>query len=207
MAKQVIGIIDYGVGNTGSITNMITRIGGRSVLVYDEQSLLAADKLILPGVGSFENGMNMLSRSGLIGPLKAFVHQSKRPLLGICLGMQLLTFGSEEGEGLGLGFIEGKAKHFPRNHINLKVPHMGWNTITVIKKNPLLNISQPQDQRFYFAHSFFVECDDETDVVARSEYGLSFVSAFQKENVYGVQFHPEKSHRYGMALIKQFSQI
>jgi imidazole glycerol-phosphate synthase subunit HisH len=119
----------------------------------------------------------------------------------------MLTSGSEEGEGLGLGFIEGKAKHFPSNDIDLKVPHMGWNTITVTKKNPLLNISQPQDQRFYFAHSFFVECYDETDIVSKSEHGISFVSAFQRENVYGVQFHPEKSHKYGMALIKQFSEV
>lgn len=207
MAKHVIGIIDSGVGNTGSIANMIARIGGRSVLVYDEKSLLAADKLILPGVGSFKNGMDRLARNGLIDPLKVFVQQSKRPLLGICLGMQMLTFGSEEGEGLGLGFIEGKAIHFPRNEIELKVPHMGWNTITVTKQNSLLNISQPKDQRFYFAHSFFVECHDEADIIARSEYGLSFVSAFQRENVYGVQFHPEKSHRYGMELIKKFSEV
>jgi len=204
----VIVIVDYGMGNLGSILNMLKKIGVSARVSSDTHEIEAAEKLILPGVGAFDTGMLRLRELGLLEILdsKAFVH--KTPVLGVCLGMQLLTKESEEGLLPGLGWIDGKAIRFrfdPKQS-NLKIPHMGWNSVTIHREGSLFK-GMDQDVRFYFVHSYHIVCNDEQDVLATTDYGYGFVSAVQRENIMGAQFHPEKSHKFGMKLLKNFVEL
>lgn len=200
----MITVIDYGAGNIGSVLNMIRHVGGSADLARDVEGVSRAQKILLPGVGSFDNAMTRLSNLGLIEPLKAKATEGI-PFLGICLGMQLLADGSDEGQLAGLGLIPGRVRkfHFEGEAASLKVPHMGWNRAVPVLPHAL---TQGLDAmaRFYFVHSYFFDCEDRNDALLTTHYGIEFTSGVQRNNVMGVQFHPEKSHRYGMQLIKNF---
>lgn len=198
-------IVDYGMGNLGSILNMLKKIGTRAVVSSDAGAIAEADRLILPGVGAFDTGMQRLGELNLIDTLNRKVLDQRTPVLGVCLGMQLLTRGSEEGERPGLGWIDGRAVRFAFDgaYAGLKVPHMGWNTVSVRKPDPLF-AGLETGARFYFVHSYYVTCANQDDVLATTEYGGEFHSAVSRANILGTQFHPEKSHRFGMALLANF---
>ncbi len=197
-------IVDCGIGNLGSIQNMLKRIGVKAVVSSHPAQIQDADKLFLPGVGAFDAGMAALNQSGLIPILNKKVLKDKTPVLGICLGLQLLTKKSEEGQLPGLGWIDGETVRFRLDASSgLKVPHMGWNRVSVRQEDPLFR-NMPDDSRFYFVHSYHVVCKEACDVAATTQYGYDFTSAVAKGNIYGVQFHPEKSHKFGMELLKNF---
>ncbi|BCZ49025.1 imidazole glycerol phosphate synthase subunit HisH 2 [Clostridium gelidum] len=204
----MIAIIDYNMGNVASIENILRKIGIEAIITSDPSVIRQADKIILPGVGSFDYGMKNLNDLGLIEVLKEKAIESNTPLLGICLGMQLLTEGSEEGTLQGLGFIKAHTKKFESeyNGEKLRVPHMGWNYIYP-KSNAGIFKNSLDNMRFYFVHSYYVECENEKDVLATTEYGNKFASIIGKDNILGVQFHPEKSHKYGMNLLKNFVEM
>ena len=194
-----IGIINYKMGNIGSILNMLKKIGCACSVSEDPSEILKADKLILPGVGAFDEGMKNLKESGMAEVILKKVTEDKVPLLGICLGMQLLGKRSEEGKLPGLGLVDAETVRF--NH-GLKIPHMGWNTVSSAKIDGLFkNLSE---NRFYFVHSYHVVCQNQEEVLSETNYGVRFTSSIQKENIYGVQFHPEKSHKFGMQLLRNF---
>ncbi|MDS1369872.1 imidazole glycerol phosphate synthase subunit HisH [Aliarcobacter butzleri] len=197
----MIVVIDYGIGNLGSIANMIKKVGHKCIVTSDLEEIKKATKLILPGVGSFDNGIKNLKELGMIEVLNQKVLVEKTPILGICLGMQLMTKISEEGRLKGLDWIDGQTKRFVSD--TLKVPHMGWNIVNHEKISILFNELE-SEKRFYFVHSYYVELNCKKDILTITNYGHNFVSAFEKENIIGVQFHPEKSHKFGMNLIKNF---
>jgi len=203
----MITIVDYGLGNLGSIANMLRKIGVVSESTSDPARIATAEKLILPGVGAFDNGMENLARLGLIEPLNQRVLRDKVPVLGICLGAQLLTRRSEEGKLPGLGWIEADTiRFFSRQPgAGLKVPHMGWNDLSLKKSSPLF--ADGSEQRFYFVHSFHFSCDQAEDPLAAATYGYEFTAAFSRGNVFGVQFHPEKSHKFGMEFLRRFAAL
>jgi glutamine amidotransferase len=207
MQKQIVQILDYGVGNLSSVCNMISKCGGKPLLVSKAAALNLHEKIILPGVGHYCIGIENLRSRGFDEVLKEAVYVNKVPFLGICLGMQLLFDSSEEGNGIGLGFISGKVKRFStENNPNLKIPHMGWNTVKVRKSCALANIDD-EEMRFYFVHSYYASCQNEDDILMTTKYGNEFVSAVNKDNIYGAQFHPEKSHRFGIGLFTNFLAI
>jgi glutamine amidotransferase len=199
-------IIDYNLGNPKSIKNMLGYLGVDSKITTDSNDILNASHLILPGVGHFRHGMEQLEKLGLIEVLKEAVMDYKKPILGICLGMQLLTEFSEEGNLDGLGFIDAQTKKFDLDDPKLKIPHMGWNTVKFNKESELTTEIRP-NPRYYFVHSFYVECNAKDDVLCTTNYGQEFVSGFQRENIFGLQFHPEKSHKFGMELLANFCKI
>lgn len=201
----MIVIIDYKMGNLGSIFNMLKKIGVSSKVSSDAGDILSASKLILPGVGAFDNGMTNLREAGLLSVLNEKVLVQKTPVLGICLGMQVLTKSSEEGSLPGLGWVDGYTARFRfgTEQAHLKVPHMGWNTVE-FSKNSIFSQGYEEVPRFYFVHSYHVICNQENDVAGRTFYGYEFASAVQKDNIYGVQFHPEKSHKFGMRLLRNW---
>jgi len=205
----MIVIIDYGLGNLGSIQNMLKRVGYREVLISkDPNEIDKAEKMILPGVGSFDNGMQKIYDSGLMATLNHQVLEKKKPILGICLGMQLLTNGSEEGKSKGLGWIDAETVKFSFNDDakELKIPHMGWNEIS-ISKNHALCKNLPNPSKFYFVHSYYVKCNKIEEELMSCSYGIDFSCAIQKDNIMGVQFHPEKSHKFGMEIFKNFVEL
>jgi len=200
----MITIIDYKTGNLGSIQNILRRVGEDSIITSDKDKIANAKKIILPGVGSFDTGMSNLMAMDLIEILRYKVLNEKVPLLGICLGMQLLSKISEEGILPGLGWINAETKRFAfKNTQEYKIPHMGWNFIKIQKESDLFR-NMPNDARFYFVHSFFLQPNDQYDILASSNYEIEFTSAIEKGNILGVQFHPEKSHKFGMTLLKNF---
>ena len=205
--NQKIVIVDYGMGNLGSIQNMIKYLGHKAQVSNNEEDILSADKLILPGVGHFDRAMNNINSLGLKPVLVEMALNRKVPFLGICLGMQLMCQSSEEGNELGLQLIDAQVRRFSFDkEVKLKVPHMGWNTINVQKDATVLK-GLSNESRFYFVHSYFVSCSKNPDVMTTTDYGHSFVSSFESGNVIGVQFHPEKSHKYGIQLFKNFLTI
>lgn len=202
----MIAIVDYGLGNLGSIANMLKVIGERSVITSDPEKIQKADKLILPGVGAFDAGMTQLSKRRLISVLQEETLQKGKPILGICLGMQLLGRKSEEGTLSGLGLIPFDNIRFRIDPASgLKVPHMGWDIVRFERKNPLLD-GIKGTQRYYFVHSYHAVCDDPANSLMTCDYGYEFVAAVVKDNILGVQFHPEKSHNFGMKLLENFAR-
>ncbi len=200
----MIVIIDYKMGNLGSISNIIKKIGHSSVISSDIDVISSASKIILPGVGSFEKAMSNLKEMNLIPVLNQKALVEKTPILGICLGMQLLTNSSEEGDVKGLGWINAKTVKFKISDFpDLKVPHMGWND-TIFSTSHRLSGGYHDDPRFYFVHSYHAVCESDENVLTTTKFGYSFASGIFKENIIGVQFHPEKSHKFGMQLIKNF---
>lgn len=202
----MIVIVDYGAGNLASVRNMIRKVGGDAIISNKADDIAAATKILLPGVGAFDYGMRKLHEIGLVCSLRERAGAGI-PLLGICLGMQLLSQGSEEGREPGLGLIAARfVKFIPNRAARLRVPHVGWNTIKIIKDNALLP-KTIEEQRFYFVHSYYAQCDSDVDKIAVTDYGGEFVSAYSHGNVFGCQFHPEKSHKFGMALMKRFLEF
>ncbi len=204
----MIVIVDYKMGNIGSVLNMLKRIGADAIITADPREIEKADKLILPGVGAFNTGMRHLHESNLLSVLNEKALARRTPTLGICLGMQLLTQRSEEGDLPGLGWIDGYTAKFRFNgdHGHLKIPHMGWNTVKIDRGNSLFR-GLEEEARFYFVHSYSVVCERDEDVLAWTHHGEDFVAAVQRENIMGTQFHPEKSHKYGMRLLKNFAEL
>lgn len=200
----MITIIDYKTGNLGSIQNILRKIGEDSLITSDKSVIADSKKLILPGVGSFDTGMRNLLDFDLIDTLNYKVLNEKVPVLGICLGMQLLSKKSEEGNLPGLGWINAEIKRFNlSNTLEYKIPHMGWNYLSVKKKSPLLD-DMYTDPRFYFVHTYYFSANEIGDILTTTNYESEFTSAVEKGNILGVQFHPEKSHKYGMRLLKNF---
>ena len=205
MYNQTV-IIDYGVGNVGSIVNILKRIGIPSSEIAVSQTakdVAVARRIILPGVGAFDTAIRELKREGLFDAIQESVTGKGTPILGICLGMQLMTKRSEEGVLQGFSFFDAITRKFPMKSNDYPLPHMGWNTVALKKNDPLVaGLIDPA--RFYFVHSFYVECNSDKDILMETEYGKSFSSAISKGNIVGVQFHPEKSHRFGVSLLKNF---
>ena len=201
----MIVIIDYGMGNLHSIKSKIEKLKYEAVISSKPEIIEKASKLILPGIGHFAKGMENLIQNNLVDILTQRVMKEKTPLLGICLGMQLLTNHSEEGNIDGLRWIDVRTKRFnlSDSEENLRIPHVGWNRFLVKNESILLN-NLPLDIRFYFVHSYYVSSEKPEYIIAESNYGRVFASMIQKENIYGTQFHPEKSHQYGLQLIDNF---
>jgi glutamine amidotransferase len=205
--KNNIGIICCGLGNLASIQRIIEKVGGKYSLINKPNDIAGLKKIILPGVGNFAEGVRSLKKSGLWDPILSFTENKDNLLMGICLGMQMLCKRSEEGNADGLGLIDAQVEKFDfPNQPLLKVPHMGWNTLRVVRTNPLLSMDEIE-QRFYFVHSYKVVPKNQSLSIGLCNYGDEFCAAFQHKNIFGVQFHPEKSHRFGMSLMKRFVEL
>ena len=204
---DIITIVDYGMGNIGSISNMIKKAGGTSQTTSDVNIIQAATKLLLPGVGAFDAGVESLKKSKLIDVLNKKVLIDKTPVLGICLGMQLMTNKSEEGTLKGLSWIDAETIKFESTDIQFRIPHMGWNQVSKLKNHDILENVDVNEARYYFVHSYYVKCHNSDDALLKCDYISDFDAAYQKENIFGFQFHPEKSHKYGMQIIKNFISL
>ena len=207
----MIVIVNYGLGNLASIKNMLKKIGVKSTISSDHEEIAKASKLILPGVGAFDQGMKYINNLNLKPILDKKVLEEKIPILGICLGMQLLSDGSAEGKLGGLGWIKGRCNKFSFQSITngdtLKIPHMGWNEVTIANDLSLYRGFDKNDAAFYFVHSYHLVCEDSLSVLTSTSYGYEFTSSVQQKNIMGVQFHPEKSHKYGMKLLRNFVEM
>lgn len=202
----MITIIDYGLGNLGSLANIFKKLGVEAAVSSDISVIEKSSGIVLPGVGSFDAGMENIKKLGLVQTLERKVLEEKTPILGICLGMQLFAQKSEEGILEGLGWIKGEVKKFDFQDDSLKVPHMGWNTIEIKKQDSFLR-ELPESSRFYFVHSYHFVCKNNDNVLATTNYGYDFPSIIRQGNIFGVQFHPEKSHKFGMQLLKNFAEL
>lgn len=202
----MVTIIDYEMGNLGSVLNMFKKAQVPARIVSDPSVVEKSEKIVLPGVGKFDHGMKSLKKGGLFEVLNHLVLEKKVPTLGICLGMQLMAKKSEEGDLPGFGWVDSTVHKFRFDDPTLKVPHMGWNYVKQIRENAILDGLQSKP-RFYFVHAYYVKCETERDVLLQANYGLDFVAGFQKENIYGFQFHPEKSHKFGMQILKNFGSL
>lgn len=201
----MIRIIDYGLGNILAFQNMYKRLNVEVKLAKTAADLADADRIILPGVGAFDHAMELLDASGMRAALTELVIDRKMPVIGICVGMQILAASSEEGTRPGLGWIDGRVRNFAGlESWNQQVPHMGWNDVHPVAGYPLFR-DMENDARFYFLHSFFFECANPAEVAAVSRYGIDFPCAVHRDNIHGVQFHPEKSHHFGAQLLKNFA--
>lgn len=205
----MIYIINYGIGNLGSVKNMLKKIGVEAQYAMTEKDIFAAKKLILPGVGAFDSCMQALNASGMLEAIKKQVLVNKIPLLGICVGYQMLTQKSEEGHLSGLGWLKAETVKFQDDSRQMKIPHMGWNYIKPVGNHPLIEVytKQSPPSRAYFVHSYYVKAQDKKDVILETEYIQIFASGMAHENIMGVQFHPEKSHKFGMQLFRSFVEL
>lgn len=210
MTKNSLVIIDYGMGNTRSILNMIRKAGGDATISNNIKILTDAKAIILPGVGSFDNAITKLKTLGIWEVLNRKVIDQSTPFLGICLGMQLLFESSDEGKLNGLGWLKGHVKRFDSSQkISTKkliVPHMGWNIVKPVNFNSLY-AGLENETRFYFVHTYYTDCEDTKDILAKANYGNEFTCSVNKKNIWGVQFHPEKSHRFGMIFFENFLRV
>lgn len=206
MSAADVTIVDYGVGNLGSLRNALAKVGRTAEVMSDPEAVRGARRLILPGVGSFDHAVEKLTSTGLGEAVTEAARDRGIPVAGVCLGMQLIMDGSDEGELPGLGLIPGRATRFPEqiDGSKLLVPHMGWTPATAAKPSRF-SPTLTEGARFYFVHSYAVMPADEADVLTWSDYGIRFASAVERDNVLGIQFHPEKSHRYGLALLNEFA--
>tara|TARA_R110002074_G_C12542110_1_gene665789 strand:+ start:2932 stop:3555 length:624 start_codon:yes stop_codon:yes gene_type:complete len=204
----MIGIVDYGSGNIYAIATIFKNLNIKHKIISSPEGLDEAEKLILPGVGAFDETMQQLIDSGLQEKLNYLVLEKKIPVFGICVGMQILGNGSDEGEIAGLGWIPGMVKKFDKKIISNKpyLPHMGWNTIKNPKKHPIFN-NIDEDFGFYFVHSYYFECENEENILSKCNYGIEFTSSIYDNHIFGMQFHPEKSHRNGVQLLKNFAEL
>jgi glutamine amidotransferase len=202
----LVAIINYGVGNVGSILNMFKYIGVTAIATFNPEEIHSATHLVLPGVGSFDNGISSLEEKNLPAILNREVLANQKPILGICLGAQLMMQSSTEGSQKGLGWISGTCIQFDAAS-GIKVPHMGWNTLYKIHDNSLFAGLPHHPPRFYFVHSFYFSLEVESEIAASTVYGNEFTSAFRRDNIYGEQFHPEKSHKFGMQVLLNFSKV
>lgn len=198
-------IVDYGVGNVRALANMLKKLGANAVIAGDAATLQKATRILLPGVGAFDTAMQTLTEKGLKPVLEQKALNEKVPVLGVCLGMQLLTDGSEEGREKGFGWIPGFAHRFPKDPV-YKVPHMRWNAVSVSNAGSLVKGLSP-DSRFYFVHSYYVKAIHPRHELLHCTHGLSFAAAVQNDNIMGVQFHPERSHKFGLQLLSNFIQL
>jgi len=203
----MITIVDYGMGNLGSVLNMFKKVGANAVVSSDIDEINKAEKILLPGVGAFDTAMQKINQGALREVLNYKALTQKVPILGICLGMQLLTNNSEEGTLPGLGWINAETKNFKDNiSEDLKVPHMGWNIANICQETELTK-GYEGEIRFYFVHSYYVKVQDEKNSMMKTSYGVTYDSAIVQDNIFGAQFHPEKSHRFGMNLFNNFNKI
>lgn len=204
----MIHVVDYGLGNVQAFHNVYARLGFESVAARTPEELQRASRVILPGVGSFDHAMTLLQASGMQPVLEEIVQVHGVPVLGVCVGMQILGSGSDEGAQPGLGWVDGYVKDLSGSlsSSNLPIPHMGWNDVRAEPGNPLF-AGLVDDAQFYFLHGYYFDCVDHRQSIARTEYGFAFPCAVQKDNVFGVQFHPEKSHHWGVALLKNFASL
>ena len=200
----MIVIVDTGLGNLGSLANMFRRIGAKVVVSGDHDKIRRAEKLVLPGVGAFDAGMRKLHELALPALLTDRVLDRGVPCLGVCLGMQLMTRGSEEGVAKGLGWIDATTVRFRPERAEVKVPHMGWNLAVPVADSALF-LGAEADARYYFVHSYHVVCEDRADISATTSHGVEFASAIGRDRIMGTQFHPEKSHRFGMRVLENFA--
>lgn len=203
----MIIIVDYGMGNLGSVLNMFKKVGAEAKISSDLNEISKAPKILLPGVGAFDTAMQRINDAGMLAVLNQKALVEKVPVLGICLGMQLLTNSSEEGKLPGLGWIDGAAHRFKGNiDESLRIPHMGWN-VTSIEQQNAITADYSGEIRFYFVHSYYVKVTNRENCMMQTTYGLPFDSAIVKDNIFGAQFHPEKSHKFGMQFFKNFAKI
>lgn len=205
----MITIIDYGLGNIRAFVNVYERLHIPISVAETADDLEAASKIILPGVGAFDHAMRKFSNSGIRDAVEKLVLDQQVPILGVCVGMQMLAYSSEEGKLPGLGWIDGIVVKFDTGVLDTRtqLPHMGWNTIhPTNSENPLL-ANLGHDARFYFLHSYYFRCHNQIDTLATTEYGIQFTSVLNSKNIYGVQFHPEKSHHWGIQLLKNFADL
>ncbi|KUG14589.1 imidazole glycerol phosphate synthase amidotransferase subunit [hydrocarbon metagenome] len=203
----MITIVDYGMGNLGSIRNAFQRLNSTVRITSKPEALINAEKIILPGVGAFDRGMQNLENLGLLPALRTCVLNNRIPILGICLGMQLLSNSSEEGKRTGLQWIDTEAIRFRFDEYNArKIPHMGWNSINPIREDPFTAPLDPED-RFYFVHSYHISPSDTGIILGMTDYGYAFPSIIRQDNIIGIQCHPERSHRSGMKILKKFLEI
>jgi glutamine amidotransferase len=205
----MIAIINYGSGNVRAIGNIYDRLNIPYLIVSQTSEITdKITKIILPGVGSFDETMSMLLKSGFRALLDEMVLEKKMPALGICVGMQILSNGSDEGELAGLGWIPGRVRKFDKNFLQHKpkLPHLGWNSVDIKKASPILQ-DIDTEHGFYFIHSYYFECADQQDILTTTQYGLNFSSAVNRDNIFGTQFHPEKSHSNGIQLLKNFANL
>jgi glutamine amidotransferase len=204
----MISIIDYGLGNIHAFVNIYKSLNIQTKVVSDHHDIINADKLILPGVGAFDSAMQKLKSINILDSINEFTLIKKKPILGVCVGMQIMAKSSEEGEIEGLGWIDSNVKLFNSNNLNsdYPVPHMGWNNILPEKENILLK-GLSKESFFYYLHSYYFECNDPENIIATTEYINKFTCVVSKENIFGIQFHPEKSHDAGSILLKNFSDL
>lgn len=204
----MITLIDYGVGNIFAFQNVYKRLNIPTKIAKTSNDLEAAEKLILPGVGSFDYAMSQLNNSGMREKLDQLVLDTKIPIIGICVGMQMMGNRSEEGKSVGLGWIDADILKFDENLIShrTKLPHMGWNDVVPVADHPLFEDLE-KEAIFYFLHSFYFKCNNPHESIAVSDYGITFTSAVNYNNIYGIQFHPEKSHQNGEKLLHNFAKL
>jgi len=202
--KKFIVVVDYDTGNVGSVLNMLRKVGARAEVSRDPAVLEKADKLILPGVGSFDEAMRNLESFGLVLTLNRLVVEERKPILGICLGAQVMTTSSEEGAAPGLGWLNARLVRFSAEQIKLRIPHMGWNTVEATAYGGGIFNQVPAPMRFYFVHSYHMVTEQSDLILGTSNYGYQFISCLGYRNILSFQFHPEKSHKFGIRLFKNF---
>jgi len=204
----MITIIDYGLGNIQAFVNVYNRLNIKTNIAHTANDLQGTTKIILPGVGAFDYAMSQLNASGMRDELEKQVLENKIPIVGICVGMQILAKSSDEGKLPGLGWIDGEVKLFDTSKINYKtqLPHMGWNSISPVNDHPMM-IGFNAESRFYFLHSYYFVCHNPEDIMSTTEYGINYASAVNRENIFGIQFHPEKSHSNGIQLLHNFANL